>query len=59
MGTRWTEAALHRLHGELLLAQRTAETNEAEACFSRALAVAREQGAKMWELRAATSLARL
>ena len=59
MGTRWIEAELHRLHGELLLAQRTAETNEAEACFSRALAVAREQGAKMWELRAATSLARL
>ena len=49
MGTRWIEAALHRLHGELLLAQRTAETNEAEACFSQALAVAREQGAKMWE----------
>src|SRR5689334_23842882 len=31
---------------------------EAEACFRRALAVAREQGAKLWELRAATSLAR-
>jgi predicted ATPase len=30
----------------------------AEACFQRALAVAREQGAKLWELRAATSLAR-
>jgi predicted ATPase len=32
---------------------------EAEACFNRALAVAREQQATLWELRAATSLARL
>jgi predicted ATPase len=32
---------------------------EAEGCFAHALAVGREQNAKMWELRAATSLARL
>ena len=32
---------------------------KAEACFERALAVAREQQAKSWELRAATSMARL
>ena len=32
---------------------------EAEACFHRALAVAHEQGARMWELRASNSLARL
>jgi predicted ATPase len=32
---------------------------EAEACFQQALAVARQQQAKSWELRAATSLARL
>ena len=32
---------------------------EAEGCFLRALAIAREQQAKSWELRAATSLARL
>ena len=32
---------------------------EAEECFERALAVARAQQAKSWELRAATSLARL
>jgi predicted ATPase len=31
----------------------------AEGCFRRAITVAREQGARMWELRAATSLARL
>jgi predicted ATPase len=56
---RWLEADLHRLRGELLLAVAEPEQPEAEACFRRALAVAREQGAKMWELRAATSLARL
>ena len=33
------------------------EQPAAEACFRRALALAREQSAKMWELRAATSLA--
>ena len=58
-GGRWIEAELHRLRGELLLALPEPDQPEAEACFRRALAVAREQGAKMWELRAATSLARL
>jgi predicted ATPase len=32
---------------------------EAEACYHRALAVARGQGARLWDLRATTSLARL
>ncbi len=32
---------------------------EAEACFQKAIAVARRQSAKSWELRAATSVARL
>jgi len=35
------------------------DATKAEACFERALAVARQQQAKSWELRAATSLARL
>jgi predicted ATPase len=57
-GERWFEAELHRLQGELLrLAGGDRAT--AEACFLRALAVAREQSAKLWELRAAASLARL
>src|SRR4051794_32187974 len=55
----WIEADLHRLRGELLLALPEPERPVAEACFLRALAVAREQGARLWELRAATSLARL
>jgi predicted ATPase len=58
-GGRWLEAELHRLRGELLLALASPDLAEAETGFSRAIGVAREQGAKMWELRAATSLARL
>jgi class 3 adenylate cyclase/predicted ATPase len=45
-GVRWIEAELHRLRGELLLALPEPEEGEAEACFHRALAVAREQNAK-------------
>jgi predicted ATPase/class 3 adenylate cyclase len=55
---RW-EAELHRVKGELLLAQGIDHAAEAEACFHQALDVAWHQQAKSWELRAATSLARL
>src|SRR5918995_3753889 len=58
-GVRWVEAELHRLRGELSLALPEPDQSEAEACFRQALAVAHEQQAKLWELRAATSLARL
>ena len=52
---------LHRLRGELLLRQGADEgvCREAEACFLRALSLARQQHAKSLELRAAMSLARL
>jgi TOMM system kinase/cyclase fusion protein len=54
------EAELHRLRGELALARGGQEAwAEAEARFRRALEVARNQGARAWELRAAESLARL
>jgi predicted ATPase len=53
------EAELHRAKGEALLALSPARSVEAEACYHEALAVARGQSAKMWELRASTSLARL
>jgi predicted ATPase len=56
---RWFEAELHRLKGDWIIAHHRGEQGEAEACLHRALAVAQNQGAKMWELRAATSLARL
>jgi DNA-binding SARP family transcriptional activator/tetratricopeptide (TPR) repeat protein len=51
------EAELHRVKGELLHMQ--GEAAQAEACFRQAVDVARRQGSKSLELRAATSLARL
>ena len=51
---RLYEAELHRLKGELMM-----QAGEAEACFHTALEISRQQSAKSWELRAATSLARL
>jgi class 3 adenylate cyclase/predicted ATPase len=52
-------AEAHRLQGQLLLRQAVPEAAQAEACFQQALAIARRQQAKSWELRAAMSLARL
>ena len=65
-GMHLWEADVHRLRGELLLAQHgsgqtpsATRVEEAAACFQRALAQARQRQARAWELRAATSLARL
>jgi len=55
----WSEAELHRVKGELLLVENADDPAGAEACFHKALEVARNQQAKSPELRAATSLARL
>jgi len=55
----WFEAELHRLKGETLLALSPEHTAEAEASYHQALTVACDQDARLWELRAATSLARL
>ena len=55
---RWFEAELHRLRGEALLALSSEGTAEAEACWRRSIAIASEQGARLWELRAARDLAR-
>jgi class 3 adenylate cyclase/predicted ATPase len=56
---RWCEADLHRVAGEIALASPDRDAAKAEARFERALAIARQQGAKSWELRAAMSMARL
>jgi predicted ATPase len=56
---RWCEAEVHRTRGEIALLSPNPNAAKAEAYFERALAVAREQMAKSWELRAAMSLARL
>jgi predicted ATPase len=58
-GERFWEAELQRLKGQLLLQAVPANKPEAEACFHRAIEIARSQKARSWELRAATSLARL
>jgi class 3 adenylate cyclase/predicted ATPase len=52
-------AEAYRLQGVLMLQQAVSEAAQAEACFQQALDIARCQQAKSWELRAATSLARL
>ena len=57
MDERVFEAELHRTIGDALLSMQ--RQGEAEVAFTRALAVARQQQAKSWELRAAMSLARL
>ena len=56
---RWCEAEVHRLAGEIALMSPERDEAKAEAYFGRALAVARAQQAKSWELRASTSMARL
>jgi class 3 adenylate cyclase/predicted ATPase len=56
---RFYEAEVHRVQGELMLAQSADQHAQAETCFQHALAVARRQQARSWELRAAMSLARL
>jgi DNA-binding winged helix-turn-helix (wHTH) protein/predicted ATPase len=65
-GLRVCEAEVYRLRGTLLLAGHSpgqtppaTRVEEAEACFEQALALARQRQAEAWELRAATSLARL
>jgi predicted ATPase len=56
-GERWFAAELNRHKGQLLLRQGHSEA--AEELYRKALSIAREQEAKLWELRAAVSLARL
>jgi predicted ATPase len=56
---RWWEAEVNRIAGEISLKSLEPDAAKAEAYFEHALAVARQQQAKSWELRAAMSLARL
>jgi tetratricopeptide (TPR) repeat protein len=58
-GQRHYEAEVHRLKGELILAQDVSNAARAEQSFRTAVEIARRQKAKSWELRATTSLARL
>ena len=58
-GLRFLEAELYRVKGELVLLQAPEEVSTAESALRQAVASARRQGAKSWELRATLSLARL
>jgi predicted ATPase len=58
-GERWYEPELYRLKGELLLQQSSNNQADVETCFQHALDIARSKQAKSFELRTATSLARL
>ena len=56
---RWCEPEVYRIAGELELMSPSHDLAKAQTYFERALSVARQQQAKSWELRAATSMARL
>jgi predicted ATPase len=58
-GDRWAEAEVYRTAGEIVLATPDRNLEQAELSFQRSLAIARSQKAKSWELRTASSLARL
>src|ERR1700722_19126524 len=55
----WLEAEIYRLKGEFILRRSDSDSDEAQARFQQAIAIARKQGAKSPELSATTSLARL
>jgi predicted ATPase len=58
-GEHWSDAFLHRIRGEILLKRDPADTAPAEEAFLTAIAVAQQQKARSFELRAALSLAKL
>ena len=58
-GRHWYDVETHRIRGEILLRGNSADTLTAEEAFQRAIAVAGEQGARSFGLRAALSLAKL
>jgi len=58
-GERWWEAEFHRMAGEIELIAPERDVAKAETSFERALEIARAQQARSFELRAATSLARV
>jgi predicted ATPase len=58
-GETWHEADIHRIAGDIALMSSNPDAAKAQAYFERALEIARRQRTRSWELRAATSLARL
>jgi predicted ATPase len=58
-GETWCKSDIQRIAGEIALLAPEPDISKAEMHFDRALAIAREQQARSWELRAAMSMARL
>jgi adenylate cyclase len=58
-GEYWTDAFLHRIRGEILLKSDPTSTTPAKGAFLTAIAIARQQKAKSFELQAALTLAKL
>jgi predicted ATPase len=58
-GETWCESDIRRIAGEIALLAPEPDVSKAETHFARALALAKAQQAKSWELRATMSLARL
>ena len=58
-GEHWSDAFLHRLRGEILLKRDPPNRSPAEDAFLTAIALAQQQKARSFELRAALDLARL
>ena len=58
-GEHWSDAFLHRVRGEILLKRDPANTAPAEDAFLTAIAIARQQKARSFELLAALALANL
>jgi predicted ATPase len=58
-GERFTDPYLHRLRGDILLKRNPADPSPAEEAFQTALAIAKQQGARSYELLATLSLAKL
>jgi class 3 adenylate cyclase/predicted ATPase len=58
-GEHWTDSFLHRVRGEILLKRNPANTAAVEEALLTAIAIAQQQKAKSFELRAALSLANL
>jgi predicted ATPase len=58
-GAKWLDPEIHRIGGEVEMLSSERDEAKAQTHFERALEIARAQQAKSWELRAATSLARL
>jgi predicted ATPase/class 3 adenylate cyclase len=56
---KWAEAEIHRVAGEIALCSPVSDAARAESYFTATLEISRRQQAKSWELRAATSYARL